>query len=37
MNNYLMCPSIMCMNFDHLADDIKLLEEAGIVIFHNDR
>lgn len=36
MNNYLMCPSTMCMNFDHLADDIKLLEEAGIDIFHND-
>ena len=36
MNNYLMCPSTMCMDFDNLAKDVKLLEEAGIDIFHND-
>ena len=36
MNNYLMCPSTMCMNFDNLKEDIRLLEEAGIDIFHND-
>lgn len=36
MNNYLMCPSTMCMDFDDLKNDIKALEEAGIDIFHND-
>lgn len=36
MNNYLMCPSTMCMDLDDLKKDITALEEAGIDIFHND-
>ena len=32
----LLCPSMMCANYDCLADEVKNLGEAGIDIFHCD-
>ena len=32
----LLCPSMMCADYDHLADDVKALEAAGADIFHCD-
>lgn len=36
MRELIMCPSTMCIDLNHLDDDIKSLDEAGIDIFHND-
>lgn len=36
MNELLLCPSMMCADFDHLADDVKKLDAAGADIFHCD-
>lgn len=36
MNYILLCPSTMCMDFHHLDDEVKALDEAGVDIFHND-
>lgn len=32
----LLCPSMMCADYDHLAQDIRALDEAGTDIFHCD-
>ncbi len=32
----LLCPSMMCADYDHLAEDIRALDEAGADIFHCD-
>ena len=32
----LLCPSLMCADFGHLADEVHQLDEAGIDIFHCD-
>ena len=32
----LLCPSLMCADFGHLAEDVKVLDEAGTDIFHCD-
>lgn len=32
----LLCPSMMCANYDHLADEIHALDQAGADIFHCD-
>lgn len=32
----LLCPSMMCADYGHLADEVKALEDAGIDIFHCD-
>lgn len=31
-----LCPSMMCANFAHLEDEVKLLDKAGFDIFHID-
>jgi ribulose-phosphate 3-epimerase len=36
MNKTLLCPSTMCIDFHHLDEEIKSLDEAGVDIFHND-
>ena len=36
MSEKLLCPSLMCVDFSHLADEIKMLDEAGADIFHCD-
>ncbi len=36
MSDLLLCPSTMCIDFHHLDDEIKALDEAGVDIFHND-
>ena len=36
MGDLLLCPSTMCIDFHHLDDEIKALDEAGVDIFHND-
>lgn len=36
MNNILLCPSTMCVDFHHLDDEIQELDKAGVDIFHND-
>lgn len=32
----MLCPSMMCANFDNLKEEVKLLDEAGADIFHCD-
>jgi len=32
----LMCPSLVCTNWDHIEDEIKKLDEAGSDIYHVD-
>jgi len=32
----LLCPSMMCANYANLAEEVRLLEEAGADIFHID-
>jgi ribulose-phosphate 3-epimerase len=36
MNDILLCPSTMCINFQNLYEDVKALDDAGVDIFHND-
>src|SRR5690625_793288 len=36
MSKTLLCPSIMCANFEKLSDEIINLDEAGDDIFHVD-
>lgn len=35
-NEKLLCPSMMCANYGHLASEVKALDEAGADIFHCD-
>ncbi len=32
----LLCPSMMCANFENLGKEVKDLDEAGFDIFHLD-
>lgn len=32
----LLCPSMMCAKYDHLADEVSALDQAGADIFHID-
>ena len=32
----LLCPSMMCANFGHLAAEVRALDDAGVDIFHCD-
>ena len=32
----LLCPSMMCANYGHLASEVRTLDDAGIDIFHCD-
>lgn len=32
----LICPSMMCANFNNLQEEVKELDNAGIDIFHID-
>ncbi|MST89013.1 ribulose-phosphate 3-epimerase [Sharpea azabuensis] len=34
--NKLLCPSMMCANYGHLADEVRALDDAGCDIFHCD-
>lgn len=36
MRNILLCPSMMCANYDGLAAEVRSLDEAGTDIFHCD-
>lgn len=36
MMRMLLCPSMMCANFDRLAEEVRLLDKAGADIFHCD-
>ncbi len=36
MSERLLCPSLMCADFGHLAEDVRVLDEAGTDIFHCD-
>lgn len=36
MSNRLLCPSMMCANYGHLADEVRALDDAGVDIFHCD-
>ena len=36
MSERLLCPSMMCANYGHLADEVRALDDAGIDIFHCD-
>ena len=32
----LLCPSMMCANYGHLAAEVRALDDAGVDIFHCD-
>ena len=32
----LLCPSMMCANYGHLASEVRALDDAGADIFHCD-
>ena len=32
----LLCPSMMCANYGHLAAEVRALDDAGADIFHCD-
>ena len=32
----ILCPSMMCANYGHLADEVRALDDAGANIFHCD-
>lgn len=32
----LLCPSMMCANYGHLASEVRALDDAGVDIFHCD-
>lgn len=36
MKEKLLCPSMMCANYGHLADEVRALDDAGADIFHCD-
>ena len=36
MSEKLLCPSLMCADFGKLADEVRVLDEAGVDIFHCD-
>ena len=36
MKEILLCPSLMCANFDKLKEEVEQLDKAGIDIFHVD-
>ena len=36
MKAKLLCPSMMCANYGHLADEVRALDDAGADIFHCD-
>ncbi len=36
MSERLLCPSMMCANYGHLADEVRALDDAGVDIFHCD-
>ena len=36
MKDMLLCPSMMCANYDNLAEDVRILDNAGTDIFHCD-
>ncbi|MBL1226113.1 ribulose-phosphate 3-epimerase [Enterococcus sp. BWR-S5] len=36
MNDVLLCPSMMCADFSKLQEEVKLLDKAGVDIFHMD-
>ena len=36
MAEKLLCPSMMCANYGHLADEVRALDNAGVDIFHCD-
>ena len=36
MSRRILCPSMMCANFGHLASEVRQLDEAGADIFHCD-
>jgi len=36
MSNRLLCPSMMCANYGHLAEEVRALDDAGADIFHCD-
>ena len=36
MSERLLCPSLMCADFRHLADEVQALDQAGADIFHCD-
>lgn len=36
MSKHYLCPSMMCADFGHIADEVKALDEAGADIFHCD-
>ena len=36
MGKRLLCPSMMCANYGHLADEVRALDDAGVDIFHCD-
>jgi len=36
MKDMLLCPSMMCANYDNLAEDVRILDSAGTDIFHCD-
>ena len=36
MKERLLCPSMMCANYGHLASEVRALDDAGADIFHCD-
>ena len=36
MTERLLCPSMMCANYGHLASEVRALDDAGADIFHCD-
>ena len=36
MKERLLCPSMMCANYGHLASEVRALDDAGADIFHGD-
>lgn len=36
MKERLLCPSMMCANYGHLASEVRALDDAGVDIFHCD-
>ena len=36
MAKKLLCPSMMCANYGHLASEVRALDDAGVDIFHCD-
>ena len=36
MQDKILCPSTMCIDFLNLVEDVKALDDAGVDMFHND-